>query len=46
MEMMEQSCTQFLAELAGKAPVPGGGGAAALVGAAGAAVLAAAASCS
>ncbi len=36
--MMEQSCTQFLAELAGKAPVPGGGGAAALVGAAGVAL--------
>lgn len=38
MEMMEQSCTQFLAELAGKAPVPGGGGAVALVGAAGVAL--------
>lgn len=38
MEMMEQSCGQFLAELAGKAPTPGGGGAAALVGAAGVAL--------
>ena len=35
MEMMEKSCGQFLAELAGKAPTPGGGGASALVGAAG-----------
>ena len=32
MEMMKQSCEQFLAELAGKAPTPGGGGTAALVG--------------
>ena len=38
MEMMEQSCSRFLAELAGKAPVPGGGGTAALVGAAGVAL--------
>ena len=30
MEMMKQSCEQFLAELAGKAPTPGGGGTAAL----------------
>ena len=35
MEMMKQSCEQFLTELAGKAPTPGGGGTAALVGAAG-----------
>ena len=33
-----ESCETFLAELAGNAPVPGGGGAAALVGAAGAAL--------
>ena len=38
MEMTEKSCGQFLAELAGKAPTPGGGGAAALVGAAGVAL--------
>ena len=38
MEMMKQSCEQFLAELAGKAPTPGGGGTAALVGAAGVAL--------
>ena len=38
MEMMEKSCGQFLAELAGKAPTPGGGGASALVGAAGVAL--------
>ena len=30
MEMMKQSCEQFLAELAGKAPTPGGGGTAAV----------------
>ena len=35
MEMMERTCSQFLAELASKAPTPGGGGTAALVGAAG-----------
>ena len=38
MEMMKQSCEQFLTELAGKAPTPGGGGTAALVGAAGVAL--------
>ena len=38
MEMMEKSCGQFLAKLAGKAPTPGGGGASALVGAAGVAL--------
>ena len=38
MEMTEKSCGQFLAELAGKAPAPGGGGASALVGAAGVAL--------
>ena len=38
MEMMERTCSQFLAELASKAPTPGGGGTAALVGAAGAAL--------
>ena len=38
MEMIKQSCEQFLAELAGKAPTPGGGGTAALVGAAGVAL--------
>ena len=36
--MMEKSCRQFLEELAGKAPTPGGGGTAALVGAAGVAL--------
>lgn len=37
--MMKQSCEQFLAELAGKAPTRGGGqGTAALVGAAGVAL--------
>ena len=38
MEMMERTCSQFLAELASKAPTPGGGGTAALVGAAGGAL--------
>ena len=38
MEMMEKSCGQFLAELAGKASTPGGGGASALAGAAGVAL--------
>lgn len=38
MELTNLSCKTFLAELAGNAPVPGGGGAAALVGAAGAAL--------
>ena len=38
MEMIKQSCEQFLTELAGKAPTPGGGGTAALVGAAGVAL--------
>ena len=38
MEMMERTCTQFLAELASKTPTPGGGGTAALVGAAGVAL--------
>ena len=38
MEMMKRSCEQFLAELASKAPTPGGGGTAALVGAAGVAL--------
>lgn len=36
--MMERTCSQFLAELASKAPTPGGGGTAALVGAAGVAL--------
>ena len=38
MEMTKLSCEKFLAELAGKAPTPGGGGTAALVGAAGVAL--------
>ena len=38
MEMTKLSCEEFLAELAGKAPTPGGGGTAALVGAAGVAL--------
>lgn len=38
MEMMERTCSQFLAELASKTPTPGGGGTAALVGAAGVAL--------
>ena len=38
MEMMNESCRQFLAQLASKAPTPGGGGTAALVGAAGVAL--------
>lgn len=37
-QMTEKSCNQFLEELAGKAPTPGGGGAAALVGAVGVAL--------
>lgn len=38
MEMIQQSCGQFLAQLASKSPAPGGGSTAALVGAAGAAL--------
>ena len=38
MEMKDLSCAQFLAQLASKAPTPGGGGTAALVGAAGVAL--------
>ena len=38
MEMNDLSCAQFLAQLASKAPTPGGGGTAALVGAAGVAL--------
>ena len=38
MEMNNTSCAQFLAQLASKAPTPGGGGTAALVGAAGVAL--------
>lgn len=37
-KMTEKTCEQFLAELAGKSPVPGGGGASALVGAIGTAL--------
>ncbi len=37
-QMTEKSCNQFLTELAGKAPTPGGGGSAALVGALGVAL--------
>lgn len=36
--MTQRSCEQFLADLAGKSPVPGGGGTAALVGALGVAL--------
>ena len=38
MEINDLSCAQFLAQLASKAPTPGGGGTAALVGAAGVAL--------
>ena len=38
MEMNDLSCAQFLAQLASKAPTPGGGGTAALAGAAGVAL--------
>ena len=38
MELNNTSCAQFLAQLANKAPTPGGGGTAALVGAAGVAL--------
>ena len=38
MEMTKLSCEQFLAELSGSAPVPGGGGTAALAGALGVAL--------
>ncbi len=38
MEMINESCGQFLAQLASAAPTPGGGGTAALVGAAGVAL--------
>ncbi|MDR1135913.1 MAG: cyclodeaminase/cyclohydrolase family protein [Clostridiales Family XIII bacterium] len=35
MEFIDKSCGEFISELAGKSPVPGGGGASALVGAVG-----------
>ncbi|WP_422447448.1 cyclodeaminase/cyclohydrolase family protein [Thermoanaerobacterium sp. DL9XJH110] len=38
MKFADKSCSEFIAELASKKPVPGGGGAAALVGAAGTAL--------
>ncbi|NLM62661.1 MAG: cyclodeaminase/cyclohydrolase family protein, partial [Clostridiales bacterium] len=38
MDFTEISCKEFVAELAGKSPVPGGGGASALVGAIGTAL--------
>lgn len=38
MDVMSETCTSFLEELASKAPIPGGGGASALVGAIGVAL--------